>query len=101
MRPAIPLAGMAWPMFDFTEPSPTGGCALASSRSKTWRRVAISTLSPARVADPWASIRPTLAGSSSAACQARSMASTCPLLAGLISVAARPSLDTPVPRIVA
>ena len=29
ISPAIPLAGMAWPIIDFTEPSPTGGCALA------------------------------------------------------------------------
>ncbi len=101
MSPAMPLAGMAWPMLDFTEPSPTGGSSAPSSCSKTCRRVAISTLSPARVAEPCASISPTLAGSSSAACQARSMASTCPLLAGLMSVPARPSLDTPVPRIVA
>ena len=97
----MPLAGMAWPMFDFTEPSPTGVSAEPSACSKTWRSVAISTLSPVRVAEPWASIRPTLAGSSAAACQARSMASTWPLLAGLMSVAARPSLDTPVPRMVA
>jgi hypothetical protein len=101
ISPAIPEAGMAWPMLDFTDPSPTGGAGASPSASNTRRRVAISTLSPARVAEPWASISPTVVGSSPAACQARSMASAWPLLAGLISVAARPSLDTPVPRMTA
>ena len=40
MSPAMPLAGMAWPMFDFTEPSPTGGSAEPSAarrRGAAWR----------------------------------------------------------------
>jgi hypothetical protein len=94
---------MAWPMLDFTEPNPTGRARSPSApgRSNTWRSVAISTLSPARVAEPCASISPTVAGSSPAASHARSIASTWPLRAGLISVAARPSLDTPTPRMTA
>ena len=40
ISPAMPLAGMAWPIIDFTEPSPTGGSSAPSScrrRAGGWR----------------------------------------------------------------
>ncbi len=98
MSPAAPAAGMAWPIIDFTVPRPARS---PSAGPKKRRRVSSSAASPAGVPVPCASTSPTLRGSSPAACQARSSASTWPSTRGFMRLASRPSEATPVPRMTA
>ncbi len=103
ISPAIPAAGMAWPMLDFTVPSGTRSAprlrppnARATVSSSTW--------SPVGVAVPWASSRPMASaavGSRPASVHACSTASSWPADRGLMRLEARPSLATPVPRMTA
>ena len=53
----MPAADMVWPMLALTEDTWTG-----MSRPNTSRRAASSTASPAGVAVPWHSTKPTVAG---------------------------------------
>jgi hypothetical protein len=99
MSPATPAAGIVWPIIDLTEPSTARRPSPAGPN--TCASVASSAPSPAGVPVPCASTRPTVAGSSRAASHARRSASTCPSIAGVMRLAERPSLDTPVPRITA
>ncbi len=99
-RPAAPAAGMAWPIIDLIEPSPARVMP-ASAGPKTSRSVASSAESPAGVAVPCASTSPTVAGSRPETSHARRNASTWPWACGLMRLVARPSLDTPVPRMTA
>ncbi len=101
---------MVCPIMDLTEPTPIGRAPpqapapAPASAPKTCRRVASSAASPAGVAVPCASTRPSAPGalgSSPASAQARSTASTCPSDAGASSVDVRPSLAEPQPRITA
>ncbi len=105
---AAPAAGMVWPIIDFTEPStplpePPGRppAPAAPAGPKNWANVSSSAASPTGVAVPWASISPTVAGSRPDADQARSSASSWPATLGFITLDARPSLATPVPRMTA
>jgi hypothetical protein len=54
MSPAIPAAGMAWPIIDFTVPMPIS----SPSAPNALIIVSSSAASPAGVAVPWASISP-------------------------------------------
>jgi hypothetical protein len=100
ISPAAPAAGMAWPIIDFTDPSPARGRP-AWAGPNTVRRVSSSVRSPTGVAVPWASTKPTAEGSRPLARHAASTASTWPSGRGLMRLASRPSLATPVPRITA
>ncbi len=98
--PAMPAAGIRWPIIDFTEPS-TARRSPSTAGPNTWASVASSAASPAGVAVPWASSSPSAsgaAGSSPAARQAARTARLCPPGSGLASAAVRPSPATPVPR---
>jgi hypothetical protein len=97
MRPAMPAAGMEWPIIDLTEPRPARASPWASGPKKA-RSVSISAWSPTGVAVPCASMRPTVSGARPAADQARSRAMRCPSTRGTMRLDARPSLAVPVPR---
>ena len=100
IRPATPAAAIACPIIDLTVPRPTGGPQVPNTR----RSVASSASSPAGVPVPCASTSPSApgsAGSRPASRHARSTARTCPSTSGLMTPAARPSLDDPAPRITA
>ena len=61
MSPAMPAAGIAWPIIDLTEPRPHQGSPSArgpNTRVRAWTSVA----SPTGVPVPCASTRPTLRG---------------------------------------
>ncbi len=98
MSPAAPAAGIAWPMFDLTEPRPARA---PSADPKNFASVSSSAPSPTGVPVPWASIRPTDAGSMPASAQARFRARSWPSTAGVMRLASRPSLAIPVPEITA
>ena len=103
ISPAMPAAGMAWPMLDFTVPRPTSSPPRARP-PKARATVSSSVWSPAGVAVPWASSRPRASaavGSRAASVHACSTASSCPAERGLMRLEARPSLATPVPRMTA
>jgi len=101
---AIPAAGMVWPIIDLTDPITAGARPPAGRGPKTWAIVASSAASPVGVAVPCASSMPSASaaiGSSPASAQARRTAITWPVLSGLNRLAARPSLEVPVPRMTA
>ncbi len=100
--PAIPAAGIAWPIIDLTDPRPAHGDP--SGGPNTLSSVASSAASPFGVAVPCAStspIDPRSRGSSPARCQARSSDRTWLSGLGFITLDARPSLETPEPRMTA
>ena len=99
IKPATPAAGMAWPIIDFTEPSP--GAGPLAGPPKNCASAASSTASPVGVAVPWASISPTVAGSQPASRHAWSSAASWPASRGRIGLDSLPSLVTPVPRMTA
>ena len=65
MNPAIPAAGIVWPIIDFTLPSAHRGKPLRAPKTRV--SASTSTASPTSVAVPCASTRPTVCGGTPAA----------------------------------